>query len=213
MEENIRITSGRDPLPFQDFNGKRYHLYAGERYYSRGTNRLHRVVWEYIHGPIPEGYEVHHIDSNPANNDPANLECIPASVHTEKHHDKASERARSDKQLQLLDRIREKTKEWHGSEAGRLWHKAHAIECWKNVPVREKACECCGTTFQYRSAHIPRFCSNNCKSKWRRDAGLDNVTRICPVCGRPFTCNRYAKTRTCSGSCANKYRNATRRDG
>lgn len=209
MEKNITITAGRDTLPFQEFNGKRYHLYAGERYYSRGTNRLHRVVWEYYHGPIPDGYEVHHIDGNPANNDPGNLECIKASQHTELHHDESSKRGRSDKMRRHLEAIRDKAKEWHGSDAGHQWHSQHAIDGWKNVPVREKVCECCGTTFQFRSTHIPRFCSNNCKSKWRRDAGLDNETRICPVCGQPFVCNRYAKTRTCSGSCAAKHRRET----
>ena len=213
METNITITSGRDPLPFQDFNGKRYHLYAGERYYSRGTNRLHRVIWEYFHGPIPDGYEVHHIDGNPANNDPSNLECIPAKDHSALHFEEASERGRSDKQLQHLGRIREKTKEWHGSEAGHEWHAQHARDQWNVRPVRDRACDCCGKVFQYRTIQVPRFCSNNCKSKWRRDSGIDNVTRICPICGKEFVCNRYSKIRTCSRSCAGKYRYSARRDG
>lgn len=38
------------------------------------------VVWEREHGPVPEGHVIVHVDGDPANDDPANLECVPKSV-------------------------------------------------------------------------------------------------------------------------------------
>jgi deoxycytidine triphosphate deaminase len=46
----------------------------------------HRAVYEALHGVIPEGYAVHHIDHNPKNNTPANLELLSASEHIALHN-------------------------------------------------------------------------------------------------------------------------------
>ena len=35
--------------------------------------RMHRYVWRYYYGEIPDGYHIHHIDHNKANNDIHNL--------------------------------------------------------------------------------------------------------------------------------------------
>ncbi|KAA0974837.1 HNH endonuclease signature motif containing protein [Pseudomonas sp. ANT_J28] len=34
---------------------------------------LHHVVYELIHGPVPSGVEIDHVDGNPSNNHPDNL--------------------------------------------------------------------------------------------------------------------------------------------
>lgn len=41
----------------------------------------HRYVWEKTKGPIPSGYEIHHIDGNRQNNNINNLECVAESEH------------------------------------------------------------------------------------------------------------------------------------
>lgn len=46
---------------------------------------LHRYVWEKHHGPIPEGYQVHHLDKNKLNYDISNLCLLSASDHG-RHH-------------------------------------------------------------------------------------------------------------------------------
>src|SRR5262249_55709046 len=46
---------------------------------------LHRVVYEAVYGEIPEGFEVHHIDDNPFNNHPDNLEVLPRFSHRSSH--------------------------------------------------------------------------------------------------------------------------------
>ncbi len=43
---------------------------------------LHRRMWEDAHGPIPDGWDIHHLDEDKLHNDLANLECLPKAEHT-----------------------------------------------------------------------------------------------------------------------------------
>jgi hypothetical protein len=43
---------------------------------------MHRYVWEFANGPIPENYDIHHIDNDKSNNGISNLMCLPKSEHT-----------------------------------------------------------------------------------------------------------------------------------
>lgn len=65
-------------------NNKAYkHRRIGGR---EGKLRLaHHVIWEEAVGPIPEGYQVHHIDHNKKNNDLDNLILLSASDHQKTH--------------------------------------------------------------------------------------------------------------------------------
>ena len=213
METTEKLKAGGRAIRTQQFNGKTYHLYEGERYYSRGTKRLHRVVWEYYNGPIPEGYEIHHKDRNPENNDISNLVCVSSATHEELHREENVRRNSTPEAIAHLYKIAEKAKEWHRSAEGREWHKDHAKEEFEKLSIRRKTCECCGKEFEYKSFNIPRFCSNACKSRWRRRIGADNETRICVCCGKEFKANHYSDTITWSKSCAAKYRWKRIKDG
>ena len=61
----------------------------------------------------------------------------------------------------------------------------------------------CGETFMSRGSR-PKFCSNNCKSKYRRTHKIDHITKICVVCGKEFSKSKYSKGVTCTRSCTNK---------
>jgi hypothetical protein len=47
---------------------------------------VHRMEWERVNGPIPEGHLIHHRDGNRLNNDISNLECVSARTHLNHHH-------------------------------------------------------------------------------------------------------------------------------
>ena len=58
-------------------NPEKFNLY----YRSARGKQLHRVIWEEHHGAIPDDCEIHHLDSDPTNNDISNLECLTISKH------------------------------------------------------------------------------------------------------------------------------------
>lgn len=45
----------------------------------------HVIVWEKFFGKIPDGYQIHHIDGNKANNDIENLQLVTALEHRRIH--------------------------------------------------------------------------------------------------------------------------------
>jgi ribosomal protein L37AE/L43A len=75
------------------FNGKRYCLYA-DGYFLRvrkigGKSRtilLHRVVWEYHNGSIPDGFDVHHKNGVKTDNRLENLLPLKRGDHLRLHN-------------------------------------------------------------------------------------------------------------------------------
>ncbi|WP_369432060.1 HNH endonuclease [Glycomyces amatae] len=157
---------------------------------------------------IPEGHHIHHSDGDPLNNNPSNLECITAAAH-QLHHsdDRAGECA--PERLAHLERIRPLASAWHQSEAGRAWHTRHGARTWANRQPHERRCDQCGAHYDTLSKHgSERFCTNACKSAWRRASGIDDVTRSCEHCGAAFRTNKYSRSRFCGRSCAASNRHA-----
>lgn len=190
----------------QEFNGKTFRLYPGERYFSRGTTRLHRKVWEFYHGVAPPGFDIHHRDEDRNNNQIENLMLLPQGAHRANHarewHRRNPEFARNN-----IDKGQDKCREWHRSEKGSEWHKAHYEKTKGALYERiTKPCKFCEKDFEGTKGNSNLFCSNACKAAWRRYSGVDDVTRECAHCGREFSINKYRKTKNCSKSCAAKSR-------
>jgi hypothetical protein len=77
----------RKPLPYVMFNGEKYTR-RSTGYFGKTTGKrtlLHRDVWEYHNGKIPDGYDIHHVDCDRENNSIDNLECLPKAEHTRKY--------------------------------------------------------------------------------------------------------------------------------
>ena len=173
-----------------------------KRSVTGGTVWLHRYIWEKANGAISKGAHIHHKDGNTLNNDLSNLECLTPKAHAQTHPFVGES---LEKQLKHLERIREKTKEWHASKEGHEWHKAHAKKFnFGYFDLPEKKCAQCGKTFKPKTHH-DKFCSNACKSAWRRKQGLDDVEKTCVVCGKVFKSNKYRKQITCSVQCRAHY--------
>ena len=199
------------------FNGLKFYRYpesqnlSDRKYFRAFLIRgepcvyLHRAIWKHTNGKIPGGCEIHHIDKNTLNNDINNLECVKYSIHQSEHSKKWFEnpinKTHSNKHL---DEIRPLTKKWHASKEGLAWHSEHARTSVNSIPETLYVCKFCGKEYMSKEHGRNYFCSNNCKSAWRRRSGIDDEDRKCAVCGNTFKINKYSKTKTCSKKCAGK---------
>lgn len=198
---------------FQYFNGLKFTRDDKTGYYLNSTirKRIHRYVWEFYNGEIPKGYHIHHIDHDKSNNDISNLKLIDGKEHVIMH---GVERGLTHYDFlvqNLNEKARPKANEWHGSEEGRKWHSEHGKRTWENRNPIKKNCIQCNEEFEcvtYRDSD--KFCSNKCKSAWRRKEGLDDTRRMCTICNKDFIINKYRKTKTCSRECAGKLRSLNR---
>jgi hypothetical protein len=77
-----------------NLRGKSYPVWKNQKGYccvsinENGYEKaylLHRLAWELEHGPIPDGYELHHIDRNKANWSLDNLMMVDRQTHQELH--------------------------------------------------------------------------------------------------------------------------------
>lgn len=195
---------------FIEFDGlrfypdKRGYWLARKKDWSK-PKRLHVYVWEYYNGPIPGGYHVHHKDHNPDNNEIENLELISKHDHLKYHADQQDKDwARNN----LLEKAIPAAKAWHSSPEGIAWHSKHGKEITEKTMAEtvEKVCQHCGKPYLIPRvlSGNSRFCSNNCKSAWRRKAGIDDMEVACEMCGAKFFTNKYARKRFCSESCRRK---------
>lgn len=86
----------RDHVIYVEPSGKRKQRFRGRvyvmrpnRYYTRANVAprisMHRAVWEYHNGPVPDGCNIHHIDGDPANNNITNLVAMPILAHSALH--------------------------------------------------------------------------------------------------------------------------------
>lgn len=160
----------------------------------------------FFNGEIPEGYHIHHKDENKDNNSPENLVCIPKKDHVSFHSKENAVKNKESMKRNLKENALPNAIVWHKSEAGRSWHSTHQKETIENLEPKKYICKYCGKAFYKLPLGGSKFCSNNCKSAYRRKTGVDNEKRICAVCGKEFYANKYAKTKTCSKECATALR-------
>ena len=149
-----------------------------------------------------KGYDVHHIDGNKDNNDISNLQLLNKTEHKKIHSDSSKwSEDRLKKARRRMDYAREYANLWHKSQEGREWHK----EQWKNSLGKyqnnkiKKKCKYCGNEYEVNksNASTSKFCSNKCKSAYRRASGVDNVERVCAKCGNIYLVNKYSNGKLC----------------
>lgn len=181
----------------------RVYFTPGKGDRQRGVARLHEEIWKAEHGPIPEGHHIHHADFDPLNNDLSNLACLSEDDHREAHRARSVERGRENPPS---ERALVAAAEWHRSEEGRAWHREHGARTWEAREPKSATCDQCGAAYEtLKLDDTTRFCSNACKSKWRRAQRLDDVDHTCECCGETFMANRYDKRRFCSRSCSTRH--------
>lgn len=200
MHQDFVITIGADGKPIQYFNGKSFKLQSGERYFNSGAKKMHVYVWEYYNGKVEKGYHIHHVDTNTWNNDIKNLEKKLASTHQSEHSKK---RCKEDKEWfrKFREGSLKAASAWKKTDEGRASMAKRAKNSWKNrTGYGAGNCECCGREY-VKINYNSRFCSNACKTKYRKASGVDNETRTCGICGSIFITDRYSKAKLCSQRC------------
>src|SRR5437868_3804528 len=191
-------------MEYQDHYGKKFYLDKKTGYWistSAKKIRAHRWVWVCNFGEIEKGFHIHHKDGNKSNNSIDNLQKISAFNHLSMHASFPENRERSRK---LCDEIRPLTKKWHCSEEGISWHKEHAKKNnFGNSDPIDYICKNCSKDYKSKiiAENRTKFCSNNCKSIFRRLSGLDDIEKSCPVCNKKYIKNKYAKGVTCGRKC------------
>ena len=185
----------------QRFNGVIYYMQHNGKHFHKDFF-LHRVVWAYYNGELPDGYDVHHIDTNSANNTPENLKIMTRAEHRRLHG--------LCRLISPLERIcpacgktfiRRDTKSKYCSS-----------ECFFNArtfPKQEKTCLVCGKTFVVPTNNPEqKYCSMDCANKAKT---FHNRNKICPVCGKSFVAPSIKPNQIyCSRDCAYKGRMSPR---
>ena len=143
----------------QEFQGARYYLCGA--YFQRRGQRLHRIVWEAHNGPIAKGMHVHHRDHDRANNQPENLELLPAATHLSQHA--RTEENRAAKREHMVKTMVPKAAAWHSSPEGRAWHSQQGKANKARARRVEVACQWCGMAFLTPRPKLAKFCHLNCK--------------------------------------------------
>lgn len=184
----------------QEFNGEPFYK-CGEYFQHKGK-RLHRAVWQYFYGEIPEGYHVHHINGNKTDNRIENLQLKLESEHLSYHSNLPEAR---EHQMKAIKCAQEKAKLWHKTDEARELHRQWAIESAKKVKPVPLVCQQCGKHYESKN-RLSKFCSNTCRATHRRNSGVDNEMRICLVCGAQYEVNKYKHGKCCSKKCAWKLR-------
>ena len=200
MEEVRSINKKGQVVYTVVFNGEIYRRYPNGKhpnyYYHRRKENgvfnfkiLHKEVYRFYFGEIPEGYVIHHKDFNPLNNDPSNLQLLSRSKHMEIH-------AAAKDMSSLGEKSRKNgfTKE--------NWHDRRKV-VMARMHNDSKLCEHCGKEFIATNTH-QRFCSKKCHHKWQYDDPQNDIEFVCQYCGQPFKGNKYLKPKCCSEECAHK---------
>lgn len=183
-----------------EYDNKKWFKQENENYYKHHTTYLHRYIWEKYNGKIKKGYHIHHKDGNFENNDITNLIEVSPYEHAQLHQSEE----RKQKAREWANQIRPLTKEWHKSEEGKKWHRQHAQRFnFGHISYGKATCEVCGKVF-VKKQDFQKFCSNACKSKYRRQQGLDNIIKKCAYCGKDFETSKYKTNKFCSRSCFQK---------
>ena len=187
----------------QQFNGTTFKLNPGGHYTT--SISIHRAVWMYYNGEIPDGREIHHVDFNKSNNDISNLQLLTRLEHRKLHNPKGFRHGQPFEKEFTCDVC---GKKYVAFDTGQKTHycSKYCLEQAKHERlIKVLTCPNCGREFTARKFdNRTRFCSKQCAREYNHNQAIE--TKICPVCGKSFECFKYRNQECCSRECGVKWR-------
>lgn len=108
---------------------------------------------------------------------------------------------------------RVKAAEYWKSDEGKEKRKELAKSYIKNMKPIDGACLLCGNIFQHKGMNPKKYCSDKCKSAFRRKNKIDHIDGKCIVCCKLFSFNKYTSNLTCSRKCLIKHKSESGEEG
>lgn len=175
------------------FAGYKFYKNVGKNFCC--TISLHRFIWQYFNGEIPEGFDVHHRDFNHDNNDIANLELVTKDEHKKIHVAVKTQRKPGKKSTftcalcgRDYESVNRSNNTYCSTKCKKIAERTRAAEI--------KICAVCGKEFT--TSDDARFCSRKCIA----ESFKRQETKICPVCGKIFSDVVSKHRKHCSPECA-----------
>lgn len=162
---------------------------------------LHRFIWIYFNGEIPSGFDIHHKNENPGDNEIHNLKMLTKSEHCKIHNDIAHNQALNNyitRQCPVCGKSftfpKYATRKYCSTACS---DKAHTIN---KLDIR--ICPVCGKSFHVRKSLKQIYCSRTCayKTKNKRKR-LKYIVLKCPICGKEFESKMCSHQKYCSRKC------------
>ncbi len=182
------------------FNGINFYKDPRGNYVCSTT--LHRFIWLYVNGEIPEGYEIHHRDFNHDNNDISNLELLQREEHIAIHKELKKNKKPVMKKEKFVCVYC--GKEYEAFHVGS--NKYCSAEC-RYAAAREqydetRVCPQCGKSFSAYKYGKQKFCSYECMFASMRKQEI----KVCIVCGKQMSVKQSRNRKFCSRACFYEYR-------
>lgn len=175
------------------FNGFNFYKNKKSRYTC--TITLHRFLWQFYNGKIPEGYDIHHKDFDKENNVISNLELVTKDDHKKIHLSHKTKKVPEKKQ-KFICKVCGKEYE----SVNRINNTYCSAKCKKTAKrvraTKIKICKVCGKEFSTRDD--AEICSKKCLGKFLNRQEI----KICPVCGKTFSDVVSKHRKHCSPECA-----------
>lgn len=167
------------------FNGFKFYKNKKGRYSC--TITLHRFLWQFYNGEIPEGYDIHHKDFNKENNDISNLELVTKEDHKKIHLSHKIKRTPRKKQKFICtvcgneyESVNHGNNNYCSQKCKKIAERVRAVKI--------KICKVCGKIFSDVVSKHRKHCSLECAAALRK-----REIRNCIHCGKEFS----ALTRSC----------------
>jgi hypothetical protein len=175
----LAAVSARNGKPIRSkvmsYRSELYWKTPGSKYYIRECGRkvLHRQMWMDAHGPIPDGYHIHHKDFNTDNNALENLEAIRYDDHEAMHR-------RHEAEIRMAGNA---TCVQCGVTFEALKPSASMYcsrRCERQYQKENRICQWCGKPFRANTWKKTKCCCKSCGQHLRN---LNEAKRLLAIAG------------------------------